>query len=127
MALKKKYIIKCDGKVIGYTFFESGDPPMGVVSGTIYFEGVGSGYEFVISQKDSGAVTIFENKPEDKLVNVEFENITVFSESGMEIRGVGVNISGIDDVFYISVLGIAYPFYEEEFPQRVEAYENHFK
>jgi len=80
-----------------------------------------------MSQKESSAVTIYEDLPEDSFVNASFENITVFSETGTEIKGLGVNITGFEDDFEISVLGIAYPFYEEEFPHHREAYENQFK
>jgi len=127
MELNKKYFIKCDGKVIGHTLFEGSDAPMGVVSGAIYFEGIESGYDFVMSQKESSAVTIYEDLPEDNFVNASFENITVFSETGTEIKSLGINITGFEDDFEISVLGIAYPFYEEEFPHHREAYENQFK
>ena len=127
MELDKKYLIKCDGKTIGYTLFENSDPPMGVVTGAIYFQGIESGYDFVKSKSDCKAVTIYDDLPDDNYVNASFENITVISESGTEIKGIGVNITGFEDDFEISVLGIAYPFYEEEFPHHREAYENQFK
>ena len=45
----------------------------------------------------------------------------------MEIKGVGNQISGMDsDEFEISLEGVPYPFYEEEFPHHVKAYYNQF-
>ncbi|WP_452596708.1 hypothetical protein [Pontimicrobium sp. MEBiC01747] len=59
---------------------------------------------------------------------MSISELKVTNENGIEIVGVGNQISGMDNEEYeISVFGIPYPFYKEEFPHHVEHYENMFK
>lgn len=56
------------------------------------------------------------------------EHIKVINEKGVEIAGVGGYVlEGMDNEgFEISIAGIGYPFYAQEFPQHVSDYENQF-
>lgn len=126
--MSKKYSIKFGSDLIGTTEFESADAPMGVVIGRIEFHEIESGYDFVISKAGLDGVIINENEPEDCYVHASFENLSITSKSGTEIVGLGVCISGFESEGYeIEVLGIPYPFYEEEFPHHRKAYDNQFK
>jgi hypothetical protein len=66
-----------------------------------------------------------DDYPEDKLISTRtIESLSVLNERGLEIKGVGNQISGMDsDEFEITIEGISYPFYEEEFPHHVNDYE----
>ena len=66
--------------------------------------------------------------PEDKLISTRtIENLKVINENGIEINGIGNQISGMDgDEFEITLEGVAYPFYEEEIPQHFKAYNEQF-
>jgi hypothetical protein len=68
--------------------------------------------------------------PEFEFIDTQvISELKVFRQDGLEIKGVAGNaITGMKDEGYeISILGISYPFYEEEFPHHVEHYENMFK
>jgi hypothetical protein len=127
MKVQKKYYIHLNERIVGYTLFEGADAPMGVVFGKIYFENGMSGYEFVISNQNSDDVEIYDNNPEDSFINASFKKMIVISDTGTEIKGIGINISGFQDDFEISIVGIPYPFYEEEFPHHKKIYDEMFK
>ena len=56
------------------------------------------------------------------------DSLIIKNESGTIIKGIGNQISGMDsEGFDITILGISYPFYEEEFPHHVKAYNEMFK
>ena len=67
--------------------------------------------------------------PEDRLILTRtINNLAVKNELGIEIKGVGNQISGMDsDEFEISLEGVPFPFYEEEFLHHLKAFDNHFK
>jgi hypothetical protein len=56
-------------------------------------------------------------------------NLKVLDRNGKEIIGqLGCNVDGMDsDIFEITILGVPYPFYEEEFPHHVKTYHEMFK
>ncbi len=70
----------------------------------------------------------FEDYPEDKLITTRnIPELVVKNQNEIEINGFGCYISGMDsDIFEINIEGIPYPFYEEEFPQHVKAYNDLF-
>ncbi|GAA4767286.1 MULTISPECIES: hypothetical protein [Flavobacterium] len=75
-------------------------------------------------------IAINTDDPEFEFIDTQvISELKVFRQHGLEIKGVAGNaITGIKDEGYkISILGISYPFYEEEFPHHVEHYENMFK
>ena len=126
--MERAYIIELDGKRIGTTALEKHDAPMGVVLGTIKLEGPDSGYDLF---KHHCAVhgTKVDDHPDVRCLLTQFMNgIRVVSPEGMEIKGEGTTVNGMDeDVWEIHIVGIPYPFYEEEFPHHVRDYQERFK
>ncbi|RZJ98831.1 MAG: hypothetical protein EOO46_23920 [Flavobacterium sp.] len=77
----------------------------------------------------TNGIEIINDYPEDKLIATsDIPTLKIINSDGVEIKGQGTSIEGMDsDVFEITILGIPYPFYEEEFPHHVKAYEDQFK
>ena len=127
--IKKIYNIFLDDNKIGATELEKADAPMGGVFGKINFINITSGYDFFEAVCVTNCIELVSDFPEDRLILTRtINNITVKNEQGKEIKGVGNQISSMDsDEFEISLEGIPYPFYEEEFPHHVKAYREMFK
>jgi hypothetical protein len=54
--------------------------------------------------------------------------LRVTNDKGQEISGLGNQISGMDwDSFELTIEGIPYPLYGDEFPHHVKAEEERFK
>jgi hypothetical protein len=125
----KQYDIFLDDKIIGTTELENADAPMGVVFGNITFENIISGYDFFKSYCLKNNIKIFSDYPDDKyIVTADIPNLKVLNPKGSEIKGLGTYIEGSDTIiFRVSIVGIPYPFYEEEFPHHRKAYDNQFK
>ena len=125
----KNYSIYLNGDLIGTTRLEKADPPMGVVFGIISFIDSNIGYNFFKEYCKSNGIQLANDYPEDKLISTRtIDSLIIRNEQGIEIKGVGNQISGMDsEGFEISIEGIAYPFYEEEFPHHVKAYNEMFK
>jgi hypothetical protein len=123
--MSKIYDILLDKKKIGTTRFENADAPMGVVFGKIEFCDPNIGYDFIKDYCKLNNIELADDYPEDKLISTRtIESLSVLNERGLEIKGVGNQISGMDsDEFEITIEGISYPFYEEEFPHHVNDYE----
>ncbi len=111
------------------TKLEKADAPMGVVSGDIIFAEQNMGYDFIKNYCQSMNIELASDFPEDKLIStMTIDNLIVKNEKGMEIKGIGNQISGMDsDVYEVTLLGIPYPFHEEEFPHHVKTYNEMFK
>lgn len=126
---KKTYNILLDDKIIGTTELEKADAPMGVVFGDIKLNDISSGYEFFKSYCVTNGIEIINDYPEDKLIATsDIPKLKIINSNGIEIKGQGTSIDGMDtDIFEVTILGVPYPFYEEEFPHHVKAYENKFK
>ena len=127
--MSKIYKILLDGQEIGTTQFEKADAPMGVVFGEIEKKDKNFGYDFIKDFCKSKNIEIADDYPEDRLIaTMNIDSLTVINENGIEIKGVGNQISGMDsDGFEITILGVSYPFYEEEFPHHVKEYDEMFK
>ncbi len=125
---KKLYDIFLDENKIGTTELEKADAPMGGVFGEINFITISSGYDFFKTYCVRNDIELVADDPEERLILTRtINNLAVKNELGIEIKGLGNQISGMDsDKFEISLEGIAYPFYEEEFPHHVKAYDNQF-
>lgn len=125
----RHYEIFLDNKLIGTTELEKADAPMGVVFGNVTFDNIISGYDFLKAYCLTNNIEIITDYPDDKLIaTADILKLKVVNPNGIEIKGQGINIDGMDnDVFEIIILGISYPFYEEEFPHHVKAYEDQFK
>ncbi len=126
--IAKRYDIIIDNRKIGTTELENADPPMGVVFGNIIFDSIVSGYDFLKTYSLNNNMEIIADYPDEKFITTSIiPSLKVIDQNGMEIIGQGTNIEGMDgDVFQLTIYGIAYPFFEEEFPHHRQAYDNQF-
>lgn len=101
---------------------------MGVVSGKMDLYDITSGYDFFRSYFMTNGIKITIDYPDDKLIATsDLPTLKIIINNGVEIKGQGTSIEGIDGTgFEVTIFGISYPFYEEEFPHHVKAYENQF-
>lgn len=125
----KRYDIFLDDKIIGTTELEKADAPMGVVFGQINFSNIVVDYDFIKRYCLENNIELANDYPEEKLIStLSIDNLKVINENGVEIKGLGNQISGMDgDEFEITIEGVDYPFFEEEFPHHVNAYNDQFK
>jgi hypothetical protein len=123
------YTIHLGDFELGTTLLEKADAPMGTVFGKIVFGTHNIGYNFIKEYCKSKGIKLTGDYPEDKFISTRtIENLRVINESCIEIKGIGNQISGMDsDGFEITLEGVPYPFYEEEFPHHVIVYKNMFK
>lgn len=126
--MEKEYSIYLDSKKIGITRLEKADAPMGIVFGELIFDNNEWDYDFIKSYCLENNIELIDDYPEDKLISTRTINsLEIRNKEGVEIKGIGNQISGMDsDGFEVSIEGIAYPFYEEEFPHHVKAYKETF-
>ena len=127
--MSKLYNITLNGTLIGTSELEKADAPMGVAFGLIEFNGIKSPYEFFKEYCLKNNIVINTDDPEFEFIDTQvMSELKVFRQDGIEIKGVAGNaITGMKDEGYeISILGIPYPFYVEEFPHHVKEYENMF-
>ena len=123
--MNKIYTIILDNIKIGTTRFEKADAPMGVVIGHIDFTDSKIGYDFIKNYCLKNQIDLVADYPEVLLITTRtIDELKVLNNDGVEIKGIGNQIDGMDsEGFEISVEGIPYPFYEEEFPHHVKDYE----
>ena len=126
--MKKEYSIFLDEIKIGTTELEKADAPMRVVFGVIKFIERNKGYNFIKDYCESNNIELASDYPEDKLIStMTIDSLTVKNEKGIEVKGIGNQISGMDnDEFEITLLGVPYPFFEEEFPHHMKEYNEMF-
>ena len=128
--MNKLYKIVLDGKEVGSTKLEKADAPMGVAFGLIEFNEIESPYQFFKDYCLKNGIMINTDDPDFEFIDTQvIPKLKVFRQDGLEIKGeAGNHISGMKEEGYeISVLGIGYPFYEEEFLHHVKAYNEMFK
>ncbi len=127
--MNKIYSIYIDGVLIGTTQLEKADAPMGVVFGEMKSEDKIIDYNFIKDFCKSKNIELTADYPDDKLISTKtIESLSVQNEKGIEIKGLGNEICGMDSAgFEIILVGIPYPFYEEEFPHHVKFYNDMFK
>ena len=128
--MNKTYKILLEGQEIGTTRLEKADAPMGVAFGLIEFNGIESPYEFFKEYCLKNNITVNTDEPEFEFIDTQvIPELKVFRQDGLEIKGVAGNaVCGMKEEGYeITVLGIGYPFYEEEFPHHVREYREMFK
>lgn len=125
---KKIYNILLDNNKIGTTELEYADPPMGVVFGKVHFDNISSGYDFLKTYCLTNSIEVISDYPDNRLITTgDIANMKVVDQNGVEIKGQGTNVEGMDtDVFQVTILGVPYPFFEEEFPHHVKAYDDKF-
>lgn len=126
--MTKKYSIELDGKLIGFSFLEKADAPMGLVFGKIIFEDISSGYDFFRDYCLNAGIELNSDFPEERLIATRnIPGMKVISENGNEIKGLATSVDGMDaDCFEITLAGVPYPFYAEEFPHHLSAEESRF-
>jgi len=119
-----KYTVKLDNIEIGKSKLEFADPPMGIVFGKLFLK-VESGFDLFKNHCVKNNIQ-FTEYPDDKLITTfNIPGLKAYRENGNEIVG-EISISGIDSDFEITIMGIAYPYYEEEFPEHVKRYNEMF-
>lgn len=126
----KIYNIFLEGQDIGTSQLEKADAPMGVAFGLIKFNGIKSPYEFFKEYCLKKNIIINTDDPDFEFIDTQvMSELRVFRQDGLEIKGAAGNaVTGMKSEGYeISVLGIGYPFYEEEFPNHVKSYNEIFK
>ena len=91
----------------------------------IEFIGIESPYKFFKEYCLKKQIELAYDYPEDKMISTKsIGELKITRDNGIEIKGVGNQITGMDNEEYeISIFGIPYPFYEEEFPQHLKEYE----
>lgn len=125
----KKYKIELDGKLIGTTMLEKADAPMGVVFGLMQLDNIDSPYDFFKKYCKKNKIIINELDKKYGFIDTQvIPNLKVLRTDGFEIKGVAGNaISGMTKEGYeITIHGIEYPFYEDEFPHHVKDYNEQF-
>jgi hypothetical protein len=127
--MNKIYNIFLDDVKIGITRFEKADAPMGVVFGLIEFIDSKIGYEFLKDYCIKKQIDLVTDYPEDKMISTRMINgLKVLNINGTEIKGLGNQIVGMDsEGFEISIEGIPYPFYGNEFSNHIKEYNNKYK
>jgi len=126
----KTYKVFLGEKEIGVSKLEKADAPMGVVFGLIEFNGIENPYKYFKEYCLKNNIVINTDDPEFEFIDTQvIPELKVVRQDGLEIKGVTGNaIAGMKDEGYeISILGITYPFYEEEFPHHVKYYRNRFR
>jgi hypothetical protein len=111
------YTIFLDNKKIGTSALEQADASMGVVLGKVNFIEVNLNYTFFSSYCKINSIKV-EEFQEDKFISTQtIPELKVYNQREVEIKGIGCYIEGMDsEGFEINIIGIPYPFYEEEFP-----------
>lgn len=107
--------------------FEKADASMGVVFGQIEFLDITTPYDFLKSYCDKNNIG-FEDYAADKVISTRtIPTLKILNDKGQEINGLGNQISGMDsDSYELTIEGIPYPFYGDEFPHHVKADEERF-
>ena len=121
----KEYKIYLENELIGKTKLEKADPPMEVVLGAIQ-PMIELNYNFLKNFCKLKNIEIADEFPDDKFIStMNSDLVKITDENDIEIKGVGNQISGMDKYGYeITILGVPYPFYNEEFPHHVKDYEH---
>ncbi|MEP6668169.1 MAG: hypothetical protein ABJF10_03400 [Chthoniobacter sp.] len=124
------YRVRLNGEEIGTTALEKGDPPMGVVFGKLSLRTPESPYHFFLNYCHAHGIKVNNAEAEHELIDTQvIPELRVYRADGVEISGQGCCISGFKDDggYEITILGVPYPFYAEEFPHHCKAYEEQFK
>jgi hypothetical protein len=102
---------------------------MGVVVGKISFCTTHSPYQLILDHCLAHQVPLNSAEPEFEYIDTQvIPGLQAFRDDGLEIVGQGCYVTGFkDDGYEITILGIPYPFYSEEFPHLREAYDHQFK
>ncbi len=125
----KTYQIELDGELIGTTKLEKADAPMGVVFGLMQLDNIDSPFDYFKRYCKKNKIVINELDKKYGFIDTQvIPNLKVLRTDGFEIKGVAGNaIAGMTEEGYeITIHGIEYPFFEEEFPHYVKDYNEQF-
>jgi hypothetical protein len=123
--LPKIYNVLLDDELIGTTELEGADAPNGIVFGAITFSDEVIGYDFIKEYCEEKGIELSNDDPEDQIISTRtIPGLKVVNNKGVEIKGTGNQITGMDgDQYEIYIEGIPAAFYEQEFPQHIKRYE----
>ncbi|MFH6964173.1 hypothetical protein ACHRVK_17425 [Flavobacterium plurextorum] len=86
--MEKRYILKLDNKIIGYTKFEHADVSMGVIHGKVILEGIFSPYVFFRDHCVKFNVQISSDFQKEKFISTQIiPQLEVFLENGDQLKG----------------------------------------
>ena len=89
--VEKKYNIFLEGKILGSTKLEFGDPPMGIVFGQISFVDRNLGYDFIKKYCIDNSIEIQIDYPDEKLITTGIiEKLNIFNSNNFEIKGISI-------------------------------------
>ena len=127
--MNKIYNIFLDNKKIGSTQLEKGDALLGITYGVLNFINSNMGYDFIKNYCEKRHFYLSIDYPESKLISTKtIDTLKIVNNNGIEIKWGENQITGMDgDEYYIAIEEIPFPFFEEEFPHYVKAYEDSFK
>lgn len=127
MNKNKVYQIFLKGKKIGFSYLEKADAPMGVAFGKLELTDKSVNRQYLVDYCKNRNILITEF-PEDEFLQTceSINELRVYNSEDIEICGVGNQLSVFKDEYEISIQGISYPFYEEEFPHHVRTYAKSF-
>lgn len=124
----KTYQIFLKDIKIGTTQFEKADPSMGVVYGVIFLESFVN-YRFIKDYCSENKIELAFDYPEDNVISTQtLSDLKVYNAENILIEYAGNQITGMNsENFEIVLEGIAYPFFEVEFPDHVKDYNDLYK
>ncbi|MFT7611496.1 MAG: hypothetical protein ACI9J3_000441 [Parvicellaceae bacterium] len=107
---------------IGTTRLEKADPSMGVVFGDVDITADGFGYNFLKQYLKAKGLEAADDNPDEQLISsYTIPDLEVIGKNGTIIEGVGNQLDVYEGVeVIVTIEGITYPFYEEEFPHHCE-------
>jgi hypothetical protein len=120
---KRFFDILLNKQKIGTTELEKADAPMGVVFGQIIFSDKLYDYAYFKAYCSVNNIEFIDISEDNFISTGNIPVLQVLNSNGNEIKGLVCIIEGADrSSFEITIEGIAYPFYQEEFPDHVKAY-----
>ena len=122
-----EYQVWLEDTLIGTTFLEKADPPMGSVYGRIMPIIKDFGYDYVKQFYASRQIG-FDDFPDVQLITTRTTGfLKVITPEGKTIESLGNQICAVgNDEFEVSLEGVGYPFYAEEFPKHCADYERFY-
>lgn len=126
--MSSSYQVRLYDTVIGLSALETYDPPNGLVSGVVEFQGIPSGYDFLSAYCKETDAQINADIDELKFIEAEsIRGLNVVTHSEQLINADRITIRGLDSGTYeIELSGIPANEYQELFPDYVAAYEKLF-